>query len=166
MKLSLVIASPDDAAAITILRNEAAHDLTIRYGEGHWSYLATERGIANGMMGNSKMLIAKLDNRIAGVLRLTTKKPWAIDPAYFTPVPQPLYLVDMSIHPSLQLKGIGTFMLHEVQSFAKDWPAQSIRLDAYDAAAGAGEFYKKCGYTEMGRVVYRKVGLVYFERLV
>ena len=35
------------------------------------------------------------------------------------------------------------------------WPADAIRLDAYDAAAGAGGFYAKFGCTEVGRVSYR-----------
>ena len=41
-----------------------------------------------------------------------------------------------------------------------------IRLDAYDAAASAGAFYAKCGYREVGRVVYKKNPLVYYERLI
>ena len=43
---------------------------------------------------------------------------------------------------------------------------QTIRLDAYDAPAGAGPFYSRCGFREMGRVIYRKVPLVYFEQLL
>jgi hypothetical protein len=30
-------------------------------------------------------------------------------------------------------------------------------MEAYDAAAGAGEFYSKCGFREVGRVTYRKL---------
>jgi hypothetical protein len=43
------------------------------------------------------------------------------------------------------------------------WPADAIRVDAYDAEAGAGGFYAKCGYREVGRVVYRNTPLVYYE---
>jgi hypothetical protein len=43
------------------------------------------------------------------------------------------------------------------------WPADAIRLDAWDAQAGAGEFYRKCGYREVGRAAYRKTRLIYFE---
>ena len=46
------------------------------------------------------------------------------------------------------------------------WPAQAIRLDAFDAEAGAGLFYAKCGYAERGRVTYRNVPLIYYERLL
>lgn len=41
-----------------------------------------------------------------------------------------------------------------------------MRLDAYDADAGAGGFYAKCGFLEAGRVTYRKVPLVYFELML
>jgi hypothetical protein len=41
----------------------------------------------------------------------------------------------------------------------------SIRLDAYAGVAGAGGFYEKCGFTEMGHIVYKKVPHIYFEWL-
>jgi len=43
------------------------------------------------------------------------------------------------------------------------WPAEAIRLDAYDAPAGAGEFYERCGYEPRARVEYRDVPLIYYE---
>lgn len=49
---------------------------------------------------------------------------------------------------------------------AAAWPADAIRLDAYDAEAGAGAFYEKCGYRQRGRVVYRGDPLVYYELLL
>jgi hypothetical protein len=49
---------------------------------------------------------------------------------------------------------------------ARDWPADAIRLDAYDAPAGAGGFYATCGYTEVGRVRYRGTPLIYYELLL
>jgi hypothetical protein len=46
------------------------------------------------------------------------------------------------------------------------WPGQAIRLDAFDAEAGAGGFYAKCGYREVGRTIFRSVPLIYFEKLL
>jgi GNAT superfamily N-acetyltransferase len=166
MNLSFTIASPGDALEILLLRNKVAQHLMFLYGEGHWSLETTEKGIINGMTDHSKVLIAKQDDMIAGTLRLATKKPWAIDPNYFTPVRQPLYLTDMAVHPDWQRKGIGKYMLQEVRPFVTSWPAQAIRLDAYNSAAGAGDFYRKCGLVEMGRIVYRKIPLIYFELLI
>jgi len=41
-----------------------------------------------------------------------------------------------------------------------------LELEIADAPAGAGEFYHKCGFREVGRVSYRGAPLVYFELLV
>jgi len=49
---------------------------------------------------------------------------------------------------------------------AKAWPADAIRLDAYDTAGGAGAFYLQCGFREVGRVVYRKTPLIYLEMML
>ena len=38
--------------------------------------------------------------------------------------------------------------------------------DVYDADAGAGSFYAKCGFREVGRAKYRNTRLIYFELLL
>ncbi len=53
--------------------------------------------------------------------------------------------------------------MKEVEKVARAWPADAIRLDAYDAKAGAGEFYAKCGLREVGRAKYKGNPLIYFE---
>jgi GNAT superfamily N-acetyltransferase len=158
------LATEADAAAIAALRNAAAEHLTQRHGTGHWSSVATERGVLRALR-TSRILVERAGERLVATLRLATKRPWAIDPAYFTAVPQALYLTDMAVAPDVQRQGVGRGLLLEAERFARDWPSQAIRLDAYDAAAGAGEFYAKCGYREMGRVIYRKTPLVYYERV-
>jgi GNAT superfamily N-acetyltransferase len=131
------------------------------------SYLVvTEKGVARGVQ-TSRVLVARdAAGTLAGTLRLATKKPWAIDPTYFVGVRRPLYLIDMAVDPAQQGRGIGRLLLDEADTVARAFPAQAIRLDAYDAAAGAGAFYAKCGYREVRRVTYRGTPLVYFERLL
>lgn len=163
MKFSLDIAADDDIPDVVSIKNEAAQKLTDEFGKGHWSYQCTEKGVRGGVNENSKLFVAKIDGTVVGTARLTTKKPWAIDPAYFSKVDRAIYLVDMAVHPDHQRKGIGKKILEKIVQFAEDWPAQSIRLDAYNAKAGAGDFYKKCGYTEKGRVIYRGTRLIYYE---
>jgi len=154
-----------DAPAIAALRTAVAADLTRRHGRGHWSYKVTERGVARDL-GTSRVLVARAGGTVVGTVRLATRKPWAIDPAYFTAVPRPLYLVDMAVHPDAQGRGVGRRLLAEAEAGARAFPAQAIRLDAYDTGAGAGAFYARAGYREMGRVTYRGTPLVYFERLL
>lgn len=166
MKSPVEIATVKDAPQIASLLTATSQHLTSIYGEGHWSHQTTEKGVLFGMKQNSKVLVVKQGEKIVGTLRLTTKKPWAINTDYFSKVSHPLYLVDMSVQPDLQRSGIGTHMLQQARSFVTAWPAQAIRLDAYNAPAGAGEFYRKCGYREMGRVVYKGTPLIYFELML
>jgi GNAT superfamily N-acetyltransferase len=164
--ISFSSATAADAVALVHLHLDVAHDLTARYGEGHWSRLATEKGVLR-RIADSRVIVARdASGRIIGTLELVTKKPWAIDRAFFTPVKRPLYLLNMAVDVSLQRRGVGRLFLEEAARVARDWPAQSICLDAYDAPAGAGEFYARCGYQERGRTVYRGVPLVYYEWLI
>jgi GNAT superfamily N-acetyltransferase len=101
-----------------------------------------------------------------GTLSLQTKKPWAIDLAYFSVVGRSLYLHDMAVLPELQGNGIGKRLVDEAKEVARAWPSDAIRLDAYDGAAGAGNFYARCGFAEVGRKTYRGVPLVYYELIL
>ena len=161
----LVEATPADAEALVALHVRVAGELTRQYGRGHWSGEPTVRGILWNLR-ISRIYVVRRRGQLLATLRLTTRKPWAIDPAYFTPCRRPLYLVDMAVDPSRQRSGLGRQCLDRVPELARGWSADAIRLDAYDAPAGAGPFYAKCGYRETGRVSYRGVPLIYFERLV
>jgi GNAT superfamily N-acetyltransferase len=165
LKLAFAFAAPADAPELVALHAAVAADLTRRYGQGHWSGSPTERGVLEAMRRPefSRVLVARKGKRIAGALRLATKKPWAIDTAYFTPATRPLYLTGMAVLPELQGQGIGRRLMKECESVARAWPADAIRLDAYNATAGAGPFYAKCGLREVGRVSYKGNPLVYFD---
>jgi GNAT superfamily N-acetyltransferase len=155
-------ATPADAAAIAALRSAAAQRLTREHGHGHWSRDTAERGVARAI-ATSRVLVARTGGDLVGTVRLATKKPWAIDAAFFTPVRRPLYLHDMAVDPEHQRRGIGRRLLERARAEASSWPADAMRLDAYDAPAGAGEFYARCGWAERGRVTFRGTPLVYFE---
>jgi GNAT superfamily N-acetyltransferase len=165
MPLSITAATLDDASQIAALQTRVAEDLTRLHGLGHWSAPVLEQNVARGI-ASSTVLVGRDNGIIVGTLRLVTKKPWAIDPAYFVTVRRPLYLLSMAVEPSRQRTGIGTRLLEEARIVGQRWPADAIRLDAYDSAAGAGPFYAKCGYREVGRVTYHSVPLRYFELLL
>lgn len=159
------MATADDAAELASMRTAVAERLTREYGRGHWSSAVTERGVLWGLK-TSRVLVLRNSTGIVATLRLATKKPWAIDPKYFASVRRPIYLVDMAVAPDSQRKGIGRRLLEEARAVVQTWPGDAIRLDAYDSPAGAGDFYAKCGFREVGRVSYRRVPLVYFEFLL
>jgi len=165
MKVSVITADEADAAAIASLHNSVAEHLTRQYGRGHWSGLVTERGALRGIR-TSRVLVVKNCTRIVAALRLAAKKPWAIDVKYFVSVRRPLYLTGLVVEPGLQRSGVGRVLIEEAKAVATAWPSEAIRLDAYDAEAGAGSFYEKCGFREVGRVTYRNTPLRYYELLL
>jgi GNAT superfamily N-acetyltransferase len=162
MKLTLSTATPSDALALAALHTAVSADLTLRRGRGPWTSVSTEKGILFAMR-DALVVIARKRHTIVGTLHLLAKKPWAIDVAYFTPVKKALYLTHMAVLPAMQRHGVGRRLLAEAITHTRAFPADAIRLDAFDAEAGAGSFYAKCGFREVGRVTYRKAPLIYFE---
>ena len=165
MRLTFRDATLKDVPVIAALHNAAAGALTARFGVGHWSSLVTERGTAAGQR-HARVRVGRSGKRILTVLRLATKKPWAIDVSYFTPVKRPLYLTGMTVSVAHQGQGLGRLALEDAIEVARNWPADAIRLDAYDGDAGAGTFYAKCGLLQTGRVVYKGDPLAYYELLL
>jgi GNAT superfamily N-acetyltransferase len=165
MKVILKQATAAQAKAIAKLRLATNEKLTRDFGRGPWSSNVTEKGVLYALR-NSRVFIARDGRTIIGTLELATKKPWAIDRSYFTDCDRPLYLTAMAVEPDRQRHGTGRAMLEDVKRVVQAWPGDAIRLDAYDLAGGAGEFYAKCGYREMGRVTYRGAPLIYYELLL
>jgi len=161
-RVSIAVATPSDAPSLAALHALVADDLTARHGRGPWSFTTSERVVLQ-TIESARVLVARQRQRVVGTLTLATRKPWAIDPTYFTAVPRPLYLTSMAVLPAYQRRGVGGRLLEAAREAAIAWPADAIRLDAYDAAAGAGPFYARCGYAERGRAVYRGTPHVYFE---
>ena len=166
MTLTFGLAANSDAQALAALHRVVADHLTSKFGPGLWSHSPSERAVLSHLRRPkfSRTLIARAHRGgIVACLRLATKKPWAIDTAYFTSATRPLYLTGMAVHPNLQGKGVGRLLLKKAEDLARAWPADAIRLDSFDAEAGAGTFYAKCGYREVARVTYKNDPLVYFE---
>ncbi len=158
-------ATVQDAAELAALHITVAEHLTGLHGSGPWSSKTSETGILYAMR-NSRVFVVRDGKEIVATLRLATKRPWAIDQTYFTTCQRPLYLLAMAVIPTRQRKGIGRWSLDQARQAAEAWPADAIRLDAYDDAAGAGGFYSQCGFTEVGRATYRNVPLIYYECLI
>jgi GNAT superfamily N-acetyltransferase len=152
----------DDARALAALHTAVAEHLTILHGRGPWSSKTSEKGVLYALR-ESHVFVARQGTEIVGTLRLATKRPWEIDTSYFSTCHRPLYLLAMAMLPAKQRQGLGRRCLEEAKRIARAWPADAIRFDAYDAAAGAGRFYARCGCTEVGRVSYRNTPLIYYE---
>jgi ribosomal protein S18 acetylase RimI-like enzyme len=159
------LGGPGDAPELAALHTEVAEHLTQLHGRGPWSTKTSEKGVLYALR-TSRVFVARESGKIVGTLRLATKKPWAINVSYFTPCKRALYLLSMAVVPARQREGIGRWCLDKAWKAARVLPADAVRFDAYDAKAGAGEFYTRCGCKERGRVIYRNVPLIYFEALL
>lgn len=166
MRLKLQPAKPEEAEAIAALRNAVSDDLTFRHGKGWWTAHCTTAGVFFDLR-NAMLFSGILRSDVVATLRLATKKPWAIDLKYFPKAKRPFYLTSMAVAPELQRQGVGRACLDQVIDLARRQGADAVFLDAYDhPAAGAGSFYAKCGWREVGRAVYRQVPLIYYARMV
>jgi GNAT superfamily N-acetyltransferase len=164
-QFGLAPAVAGDAAALAALHTAVAEHLTELHGAGPWSSKSSEKGVLFAMR-HSRVFVARIGSELVGTLRLATKKPWAIDTIYFTPARRPLYLLAMAVAPARQRHGIGTRCIKEAERIARGMQSDALRLDAFDAKAGAGGFYARCGWKETGRVTYRNAPLIYYEMML
>lgn len=162
VQLSFAIAVQADAAVIAALQTAAAEHLNKQFGHGLWSRECTEKN-ALWRMRRGTVFVVRQENRIIGTLTIGTRKPWAIDPSYFVKSRKPHYITDMAVEPRLQRSGIGRSLMDVAREFAAKNGGDALRLDAWNAKAGAGGFYAKCGFKEVGRAVYRNAPLIYYE---
>jgi GNAT superfamily N-acetyltransferase len=160
--LSFRLATEADIPALLALRLAIDTDQAKRFGDDRYVTTISEKSVARSL-NSSRVLVATRRGRIVGLVSMGTKKPWAVDLKYFTPACKAVYLYSVDVSPQLQRCGIGRQLMDRVKGMAKEWPVDAIRLDAYDGAAGAGPFYEKCGFKNLGHKVYRSVPLVYYE---
>ena len=165
MQMKLVPATPEDAEAVASLRTRAATHLALSHGPGPWAREVSGKDVL-ARMSKGKVFLVRHRQGLIATLGLTTTKPRAIDVSNFRAVRLPIYLVDMAVDPEHQGRGIGRWCLGEVEGLVRSWSGEAVRLDAYEGQAGASGFYRRCGYREVGRAVFRQVPLVYFESIL
>lgn len=162
MRLKLEVATAADALEIADLRNAVDDDLAARHGPGFGSGHCTAKGVLFDLR-HAQVRVARHRGRVVATLVLATRKPWSINRAFFTSVKRPLYLTAIAVAPGRQRQGLGRQCLEAAARLARKFPADAIFLDVYDTASGAGDFYRKCGYREVGRATFRNAPLIYFE---
>lgn len=136
--LTFNTATPADAEELATLRNAVAADQFQRFSVK--SFNTTSRGILCDLRWG-QILVARNKHQIVSSLLLVKKKPWSINVSYFTPVEHPLYVRAMNTMPTFQHRGSGTRLLKHALTFARRSGCDAVRLDAFDAPHGAGDFY-------------------------
>lgn len=176
MKLTISEATPNDVAEILALRLAVGARMQERFGDDRWAPPINEGSVLRLFKGPRtrksdgetliKILIGKSRGEIVALTRMQTKKPWAFDLKYFSADVKAVYLGDVEVSPKFQGHGFGTQLMEAAADDARAWPADAVRTSAYDGVAGAGPFYSKCGFREMGRVTYRTIPMIYFEMIL
>lgn len=163
MSITISRAGPGDAEALTALRIAVARDMTERHGAGPWSALPSKAVVVRQIRA-SHALIARSGDETVGTVRLAWANPAVFDATFFfTPAKAALYVLGLAVSPDHRREGIGRQLLEESKRIATDWPAEALWLDTYDHAAGAGEFYERCGFREVGSSVLNHLPLLYYE---
>jgi GNAT superfamily N-acetyltransferase len=159
-------AKPDDVATAREILAAAAADLTTRFGEGHWSHVRSIETLRQYAL-NGTLYLTEAGAEPVGVLRLTERKISFYRKDWFArPDDRAGYLLDMSVHPSRQRQGVGRRAMELVDQLARSAHLSAVRLDAYAGPAGAGPFYRKCGYVQVHSATFRGVALEYFEKVL
>ena len=161
---SISSARASDAREIAALRTQVARDMTRRFGKGHWSECPSV-ALVRRQLRASDVMVARRDGHIVGTVRLAMTKQWAIDSGAFTPVKTALYVLGLAVAPQARGLGIGRALMQAAKARAREWGAQALWLDAYDNAAGAGDFYLACGFRKVGPSTISEVPLIYYEWL-
>ena len=166
MRVTLEVATHTDAVALTALRIAAARDLADKFGEGPWSVATdTIEGVRCEVRAGQTYL-AREEGVAIATLRLTQRNPWLCRTDIFTPCQSAAYLLALVVLPARQRHGVGRECVEGAVRIVTAAGAKSVRLDAFDAPAGAGEFYRRCGFREVHRGIYLGTPLIWFERLV
>ncbi len=162
--LSLRRIGPEDVQDVRDIRVRAAEDLTIRHGVGHWSHVTTLRTLRRRAL-EKQVLAVDRNGSLIGTFTVSAKKIGFYRNSWFANPDDPaLYLTDMAIHPNKQRMGVGRWCMAEIDNMARRDGLLAVRLDAYDAPAGAGAFYEKCGYRRVHHGSVNGTPLMYYEK--
>jgi L-amino acid N-acyltransferase len=157
-------ATAADAPALVSLRAAVARDMTQQYGKGQWSTMPSKSVVLRQLRA-SRVLVAREGGQVLGSVRLATPNVPAIEAGGFTAVDSALYMLGLAVAPNARERGIARALVEAAKEIVRGQSIQALWLDVYDHAAGAGPFYRKCGFRAVGGTRDGEVPLVYYEWL-
>ena len=162
--LTYRLAEEADARAVRRVRERAADDLTAQFGRGHWSTVSTVPTLRKHAAAR-QLYVVERKGEVVATFTLSPKKIVFYRKGWFAEPEVPaLYLTNMAVHPDLQRRGIGRWIMGAIEGLAKEARCRAVRFDAYDGDAGAGEFYQKCRYRCVHRGAVGATRLQYYEK--
>ena len=156
-------------AELTMIRKQsaaAAADLVNKHGQGRWQVIPTRSSLSRYLESDTLFVIEK-EASVVGTFCFVTRKIVFYRKGWFAFPDDPAgYLINMAIDPQYQRLGVGRQVMNELGKLAGRMKLLAIRLDAYQGAAGAGEFYRKCGCLLVHEGKVGDVGLEYYEKVL
>ena len=161
-----------DVDSIFEMRNASANSLTKLLGEGHWSGQARRQSIRVridcGNPDNPRKLtlyVATMNEFPVGSVCVSSFPPGFWKRQYWRePCAVALGVFHLVVHPTYQRKGIGRFLMQQVELIARSHGIDYVRLDAYSLNPVSREFYRSLGYEERHSIDVRSVALVMMEK--
>jgi GNAT superfamily N-acetyltransferase len=158
-------AQPSDAAAIDQIRCASGEEITARLGQGHWSAVSNVAAVRQKMKARSVYLVLGEDGEAVATFAVSEKQPRFWPPTIWRiPEAPALGVFELSVLPTRQRQGIGTWIMRAVEELARAQGYHSVRLDTYEVNPRSAAFYRKLGYDERGKVVVGNTSLLCFER--
>jgi len=102
-----------------------------------------ERDLANAASGRDRLIVGRADGRLAA-LAFIVDGQFALSRHWRT-------IKRVMIHPDFQGRGYGADLMAEVARVGRSMELEMLQLDCR-GGTGNDLFYKKCGYTEWGRL--------------
>jgi len=173
-ELSFEVAKAEHARAINMMREASSVDLTERLGPGPWTGTSRLQSIRERIslgdpdeLRRKTIYVASREGQPIASVSVATFFPTFWKPRYWEDPKAPaLGVFDLVVFPELQRKGIGQFLMAELERLAKDHGFAYVRLDAFAKNPFSVGFYRKIGYRECGKIEVRTCPLILFEKRV
>ncbi len=130
----------DDIAALNILVNSAYRGDSSKIG---WT---TEADLLGGIRVDETSLREMLEREHAQILKMIDDSGEMIACVYIEKKNERLYLGMLTVQPGLQAKGIGKFLMHELENEAPRLHCKSIYMTVISDRTELIEWYERRGY--------------------
>jgi ribosomal protein S18 acetylase RimI-like enzyme len=164
-----------DAEAVDHIYCASSDEITSRLGEGHWTRGSDVASVLEEMRKRDTFLVFS-ENTTGGYSAAAASfTVGGSTPRFWPPsiwrVPDTaeqavLGVFGLAVLPPFQRQGIGTWIMRQIETIARERGCRFVRLDAYEQNPRSVAFYRRMGYDERGRLVVSGIPLICFEQEV
>jgi GNAT superfamily N-acetyltransferase len=149
---------------IAAVRDDSSGDLQRRFGEGHWCGITNPDRLKREIKKGRQLYLVSSAGEPVATFAIAESGPKFLRPDWFTEPQSPaMYLTGLSVVCAGQGQGVGRWCMKFIRKNVASRGFKWLRFDAYDAPAGALDFYAKCGCAERQRFDFNGVALIAIE---